>query len=394
MGRSRTPMRLDGMAGYARRGVGLAVVLVVALALPACTGAPSEAAGPLGGTGARADTATAVPIVIGHRGASGYRPEHTLASYELAARLGADFIEPDLVPTKDGVLVARHEPEIGSTTDVARHPEFAPRKTTKTLDGQVLTGWFTEDFTLDELRTLRATERIPDMRQENTIYNGRYPVPTLQEVIDLAKRLSTELRRPIGIYPEIKHSTYFRTLGLPLEPGLIDTLNRNDLNRPDAKVFVQSFETANLRALREQLRVPLVQLIDSAGSPADFIASGDRRTYADLLTPAGLAEIAGYARAIGPAKTWIVPTDAGGTPGPPSTLVADAHQAGLLVHPFTFRNESQYLPADLRGSTVPHDYGDAIAEDLRFLRIGVDGLFSDNPDTAVEARAQFLTEPR
>jgi glycerophosphoryl diester phosphodiesterase len=386
MKRSRTTIKLAGMAGGMRWVV---VALIVTLTGAACTSpadAPPAEAPP--GTGAAAG-----PIVIGHRGASGYRPEHTLASYELAARMGADFIEPDLVPTKDGVLVTRHEPEIGGTTDVARHPEFAARRTTKTVDGQALTGWFTSDFTLDELRTLRATERIPDVRQRNTIYNGRYPIPTFQEVIDLAKRLSAELRRPIGIYPETKHPTYFRNLGLPIEPRLVDALNRNDLNRPDAHVYVQSFETGNLRALREQLKVPLIQLIDSEGAPADLVAAGDRRTYADLVTPAGLAEIARYARGIGPAKTWIVPTDAAGAPGPATTLVTDAHRAGLLVHPFTFRNENQFLPADLRSSADPHAYGDAITEDLRFLRLGVDGLFSDNSDTAVEARTQFRTEP-
>lgn len=380
---SRTPMTLGRMATERALGwLATTTALAVALTLPACTS-----------TTAGNDSTTAGPIVIGHRGASGYRPEHTLASYELAARLGADFVEPDLVPTRDGVLVARHEPEIGGTTDVAGRPEFAARRTTRTVDGQPLTGWFTEDFTLAELRTLRAVERIPELRQENTVYDGRYPVPTFQEVIDLTRRLSVELRRPIGIYPEIKHPTYFRARGLPLEPALVDALNRNDLNRPDAAVFVQSFEPGSLRTLRGRLRVPLIQLIDSEGAPADFTAAGDRRTYADLVTAAGLTEIAGYARGIGPAKTWIVPTDAAGTPGPPTTLVSDAHRAGLLVHPFTFRNENRFLPADLRRSADPRDHGDAITEDLRYLRLGVDGLFSDNPDSAVEARAQFRTEP-
>ena len=293
--------------------------------------------------------------------------------------------------------MARHEPEIGGTTDVAAHPEFAGRRTTKTIDGQAYTGWFTEDFTAAELRTLRAVERIPDVRQENTLYNGRYPVPTFQEVIDLARRLSGELGREIGVYPETKHPSYFASIGRPLEPGLVEALNRNNLNRPDARVFVQSFETANLRRLRERLRVPLVQLIDSEGAPADLVAAGDRRTYADLVTPAGLAEIATYARGIGPAKSLIVPTGEGtaaGNPGAPTSLVPDAHRAGLLVHPFTFRNEDQFLPADLRGSGDPVAYGDAITEDLRFLRLGVDGLFTDNPDTAVEARAEHVAGPR
>jgi glycerophosphoryl diester phosphodiesterase len=238
-------------------------------------------------------------LVIGHRGAPGYRPEHTLASYELAIRLGADFIEPDLVATSDGQLVARHENEISGTTDVVDHPEFGDRRTTKVVDGTSLTGWFTEDFTLAELRTLRAKERIPQLRPQNTHYDGRYPVPTLQEVIDLAKRMSTATGRDIGIYPETKHPTYFRNIGLALEPMLVRALNRNGLNRPGAKVFVQSFETANLRALNTQLRVPLVQLIGGSGAPYDCTVAGDPRSYADLITPAGLAEIAGYADAIG-----------------------------------------------------------------------------------------------
>ena len=205
----------------------------------------------------------AQPLVIGHRGASGYRPEHTLASYTLAAQMGADYIEPDLVPTKDGVLVARHEPEIGGTTNVADHPEFAARKTTKTIDGISFTGWFTEDFTLRELKTLRAKERLPDVRPQNTKYDGKFEVPTFQEVLDLRARLSRKLHRPLGVYPETKHPTYFRSIGLPLEPGLVRALERNGLNRRGAPVFVQSFEQDNLRALDPWLKVPLVQLLDA-----------------------------------------------------------------------------------------------------------------------------------
>jgi glycerophosphoryl diester phosphodiesterase len=327
------------------------------------------------------------PIVIGHRGASGYRPEHTLASYELAARMGADYVEPDLVSTKDGVLVARHENEIGGTTDVADHPEFAGRRTTKTIDGVAVTGWFTEDFTLRELKTLRAKERIPDIRQRNTIYNGRFEVPTFQEVIDLTKRLSKELDRPIGIYPETKHPSYFRSIGLPLEPGLVRTLNKNGLNKKGAKVFVQSFEVGNLKALNRELKVPLVQLLDAkAKQPPDFVISGDPRTYGDLATPQGLKDIARYADGVGPSKDYIVPRDASGASLPPTTFVTDAHKAGLLVHPYTFRNENTFLPAELRSSANPADYGNAIAEDLQFFKLGVDGIFTDNTDTAIEAR--------
>ncbi|MBA3574498.1 MAG: glycerophosphodiester phosphodiesterase [Pseudonocardiales bacterium] len=350
----------------------------------------SSASGARGNTGPdRID-----PLVIGHRGAAGYRPEHTLASYELAARLGADYIEPDLVSTKDGVLVARHEPEISQTTDVAQHPEFTGRKTTKVIDGQPLTGWFTEDFTLAELKTLRAVERIPAVRQRNTIYNGRYQVPTFGEVIALRQRLSKELGREIGIYPETKHPSYYRSVDLPLEPELVDALNRAGLNRPGAPVFVQSFEVGNLQALHSQLRVPLIQLIDSTGAPADFVAAGDMRTYSDLLTPAGLAAIARYAAGIGPAKDRIVPRDAAGFSQQPTSLVRDAHAAGLLVHPFTFRNENQFLPAEARSSGDPNAYGDAFAEYQQFYTLGVDGVFSDMPDTAVAARTESLPAQR
>jgi glycerophosphoryl diester phosphodiesterase len=297
--------------------------------------------------------------------------------------MGADYIEPDLVTTKDGVLVARHEPEIGGTTNVANHPEFASRKTTKSLDGVQVTGWFTEDFTLAELKTLRAKERIPDIRQRNTIFDGRYQVPTFQEVIDLAKRLSRELHREIGIYPETKHPTYFRKQGLALEPKLVDALNRNGLNRRGAKVFVQSFEVSNLIDLHRKLRVPLVQLTSATGAPFDFVDSGDPRTYADIVSPAGLRAVAKYAQGLGPDKNQVIPRDAAGFLTTPTTLVADAHRAGLKVHPYTFRAENQFLPADFRSSAVPSAYGDLFAEIAAFRAAGVDGLFSDNPDIAV-----------
>jgi glycerophosphoryl diester phosphodiesterase len=340
-----------------------------------------------GGHGRKAEPRHTGPLVIAHRGASGYRPEHTLAAYALGARMGADYVEPDLVATKDGVLVARHENEISGTTDVASHPEFAARKTTKTIDGTPVTGWFTEDFTLAELKTLRAKERIPALRQRNTIYDGRYQVPTLQEVIDLTRRLSRELGRPIGIYPETKHPTYFRSIGLPLERPLVRTLRRNHLDGRRAKVFVQSFEVGNLKALDKEIDVPLVQLLGAAASrPYDFVVSGDPRTYADLATDHGLAAIAGYADGIGPSKDYIVPRDATGASLAPTDFVERAHAAGLVVHPYTFRNENQFLPLELRSSPDPAAYGNAFAEYDQFYGLGVDGLFSDNPDTAVEAR--------
>jgi glycerophosphoryl diester phosphodiesterase len=318
----------------------------------------------------------AEPLVIGHRGASGYRPEHTLAAYRLAAEQGADFIEPDLVSTKDGVLVARHENEIGGTTDVAEHPEFAARRTTKVIDGASLTGWFTEDFTLAELKTLRAKERIPDLRPANTAYDGRFEIPTLQEVLDLRKRLSKELGRSLGVYPETKHPTYFREIGLPLEEPLVKLLTRNGLNRKNAPVFVQSFETGNLRALDRALKVPLVQLL--AAKTARPV--GDPRTYAELATPAGLADIATYADGVGPSKDYIVPREADGSSGTPTSFVDDAHDAGLLVHPYTFRRENTFLPLELRSSSDPAGIGDLAAEIRQFLDLGIDGFFTDNPD--------------
>src|SRR5262245_476940 len=248
-------------------------------------------------------------LIIGHRGSAGYRPEHTLASYELGARMGADYVEPDLVTTKDHVLVARHEPNITDTTNVADHPEFADRKTTKTIDGVTQTGWFTDDFTLAELKTLRAKERLPE-RQHNFLYNGRYEIPTFQEVINLVKRLSQELHRDIGIYPETKHPTYFRNEGLPLEELLVQTLDRNGLNRPNAKVFVQSFETKNLQALNRVLRVPEVQLIDTPATKP--VPDGSGKTYGDLATAAGLKEISAYADGVGPSKDYIIPRDSSG----------------------------------------------------------------------------------
>ena len=334
--------------------------------------------------------AKASPIVFGHRGAAGYRPEHTVASYELAARMGADFIEPDLVSTKDGHLVVRHEPEIGGTTDVADHPEFADRKTTKVIDGTSYTGWFTDDFTLAELKTLRAKERLPDVRQRNTIYDGRYEIPTLQEVIDLRAKLSKELGRTVGIVPEVKHSSYFRAEGLAIEPKLVQALRDNGLDKADSPVVVQSFETANLKELNDEIDVPLVALLDSPTVvPGDVQAAGGTSTFADLATPQGLKGLARFADWVGPSKTYIIPTDAAGEWQAPTSFVDDAHAAGLKVVPYTFRNENQFLPPSLRSSADPNAYGDAFSEYKAFFDLGVDGVFSDNPDTAVAARAEW-----
>jgi glycerophosphoryl diester phosphodiesterase len=328
------------------------------------------------------------PLVIAHRGASGYRPEHTLPAYELGARMGADYVEPDLVSTKDGVLVARHENEISATTDVADHPEFASRRTSKVIDGLTLSGWFTEDFTLAELRTLRAKERIPGLRQRNTPYDGRYRIPTFTEVIALTRRLSRELGRTIGVYPETKHPSYFRSIGLPLERPLVRTLRRHGLDRRRSKVFVQSFETRNLRALDRRTAVKLVQLLGAPGlRPDDAGASGRGPTYAELATPAGLERIARYADGVGPSTDYIVPREGSGRSGTPTSFVEDAHDAGLLVHPYTFRNENVFLPLELRAGTDASAYGNALAQYEQFYDLGVDGVFSDNPDTAAEARS-------
>jgi glycerophosphoryl diester phosphodiesterase len=332
------------------------------------------------------------PIVIGHRGASGYRPEHTLAAYELAIDLGADFIEPDLVSTKDGVLVARHENEISGTTDVADHPGFAARHTTKTIDGITISGWFTEDFTLAELKTLRAKERLPELRQRNTLYDGRDEIPTLQEIIDLVKRKEKSWpHRKIGIYPETKHPTYFDSIGLSMEERLVEVLHANHYRGAGAPVFIQSFEVSNLKDLRTMTQLPLVQLIDAGGKPYDFVVNDDPRTYADLVTPEGLADVALYAHGIGANKNLIVPRDATGALQEPTRLIGDAHAAGLLVHAWTFRNENAFLPADFRAGDAVDPmaqalYGNAIAEYELFYNLGLDGLFSDNPDTAIEVR--------
>ncbi|HWL88108.1 MAG TPA: glycerophosphodiester phosphodiesterase [Polyangiaceae bacterium] len=332
-----------------------------------------------------------IPLIIGHRGAPGYRPEHTFASYELAIEMGADFIEPDCVSTKDHVLVVRHENEIGGTTDVASHPEFADRKATKTVDGTAVTGWFTEDFTLAELKTLRARERLPDIRPANTAFDGLYTVPTLQEVIDFAKA------HGVGIYPETKHPTYFASIGLPLEELLARTLHNAGWSDASDPVFLQSFEPSSLQKLKRLTNLRRIQLLDETKQPYDFTVAGDPRTYADLVKPKGLAFIATYANGIGPSKNWVVPRDATGKLTTPTTLVSDAHRLGLLVHLWTFRNENNFLPTDFRGGNPNSTWylqerGDAPAEYRLFFGLGIDGLFSDDSDTAVATRAKFFKQ--
>ncbi|AEG43778.1 esterase-like activity of phytase family protein [Isoptericola variabilis] len=323
--------------------------------------------------------------VVGHRGASGYRPEHTLAAYEQAILQCADYIEPDVVATKDGVLVARHENEIGGTTDVASRAEFAGRRTTKVIDGRPVTGWFTEDFTLAELRTLRAVERIPAVRPGSARFDGLYQVPTLDEVLDLARHSRTCDGRPVGVYPETKHPTYFDSIGLSLEEPLVAELEANGFDHADAPVILQSFETGNLRELDAMTDVRLAQLVSSSGAPYDLVAAGDPTTYADMVTPAGLAEIATYADGVGLEKNVMIPRRADGTLGEPTPVIAHAHAVGLEVHGWTFRAENQFLPAEFRSSADPTAPGDMAGEIRAFLDAGMDGLFSDHPDAAVAA---------
>ena len=330
-------------------------------------------------------------IVIAHRGASGYRPEHTLPAYELAIDMGADFIEPDLVVTKDGQLVVRHENEISGTTDVANHPEFARRRTTKTIDGETVTGWFTEDFTLSELRTLRARERMPSLRQRNTLYNDRYFVPTFEEVLDLARRKGAEHRRQVGIYAEIKHPSYFAGIGLPLEKPVVEVLHAYGFKERSSPAFIQCFEIDVLKQVRKMTKLPLIQLLDETARPYDLVVKHDPRTIADLIRPEGLAAIADYAQGIGPNKDMLIPRDQSGRLKEPTSLVADAHKAGLLVHAWAFRNENSFLPVDYRAGDASDPgyaglYGKAFEEYQRFYDLGVDGVFSENPDTAIEAR--------
>ncbi|WP_448110004.1 glycerophosphodiester phosphodiesterase [Luteibacter jiangsuensis] len=321
-------------------------------------------------------------LVIGHRGASALRPEHTLASYAVAIRDGADFVEPDLVATKDGVLVVRHENEIGGTTDVAAHPEFAARRTTKTIDGQSIGGWFTEDFTLAELKTLRARERLPDVRGASARYDGQFAVPTFEEMIEFVAAEASARGRVIGIIPEIKHATYFRSIGLPLEDKVLATLAAHAYTRA-APVEIQSFEIGNLKYLRSRLgrhssNVRLLQLMeDAAERPADEPGM----TYGQMMTPAGLAVVAGYADAIGPSTRSIIPLAADGRLAAPTSLVRDAHAAGLEVHPYTFRPENRFLAQEFRneaGADARNESG-SLAEIRRYLATGIDAFFTDDP---------------
>ncbi|MFF2022735.1 glycerophosphodiester phosphodiesterase [Streptomyces sp. NPDC058171] len=380
-GAGRAAPRRRALLGAAAAGTAAAGG-VLTLGTPA-----SAARRPAGGDGAELP----VPTVIAHRGASGHRPEHTLGAYQFAVDLGAHVVEQDIVPTRDGQLVCRHENDITATTDVADHPEFADRRTTKTVDGTRITGWFAEDFTLAELRTLRATERIPANRPHNTLYDGRWRVPTLEEVLQWADRTGRRRGEPVWLHIETKHPTYFRGLGLGLEERLARLLRRYGRHRRDAPAFVQSFEPSSVRRLARLVDTPGVVLLSGAGSrPWDFVVGGDPRTTADLVTPSGLDWIASYARGIGPTLDLVIPRDAAGRLTGPTTLVADAHRAGLLLHPYTLRNENPFLPAEYRRGTAPDGYGDAFGAFRRYFETGIDGIFTDHPDTALLARADFV----
>lgn len=350
------------------------------------------------------------PLVLGHRGASGYLPDHTLEGYKKAIELGADFIEPDLVATKDGVLIARHEPNITGTTDVAQRAEFAARKTKKVVDGVTEEGWFASDFTLAEIKTLRAIQPLAERDQS---HNGKYQIPTLEEVLDLAKSEGTRVGRTIGVYPETKHPTYHVNLGLKLEDRLLAVLAKYGYTSKASPVIVQSFEVSNLKYLRTKTQIRLVQLVDADdvnanGSmslvapydkPYDFAVAGDPRTFASLLTPEGLKEVKTYADGIGPWKPYLIPSkqvdanndgkadDLNGDGKiderdrvmmPATAVVPNAHAAGLFVHAYTFRSEARRLASDFKG--------DPKAEYKLFYNLGVDGVFSDFPDHAKAVR--------
>lgn len=352
----------------------------ISIGLPGWAGSGQAGALPLPGT-----------LVIGHRGASALRPEHTLQAYAKAIDDGADAIEPDLVITRDGVLVARHENQISSTTNVASKPEFAARRTTRLIGNVVTTGWFTEDFTLAELQTLRARERIPLNRPANIAYNDQFTVPTFQDVIDLARARTRETGRTIAIYPETKHPAYFRSINLPLEKRLADALAANGYSGKAAPVFIQSFDVASLQALRQLTEVRIVQLLSRSVTSEDRLQAGSARSYAAVSSAAGLREVARHADGIGPDKSMVIPRNAQNQLGTPTSLVDDAHAAGLFVHPYTFRPENPFLPANLRrgDSASPSEHGDLAAEISAFLHTGIDGFFTDDPATGRAALAAF-----
>ncbi|WP_282298154.1 glycerophosphodiester phosphodiesterase [Stenotrophomonas sp. PS02289] len=333
-----------------------------------------------------AESSTPVPrakaAVYGHRGASALLPEHTLAAYAQAIADGADYIEPDLVMSKDGVLVSRHENEISGTTDVGSRPEFASRKTVKTIDGERVEGWFTEDFTLEELKTLYVRERLPQVR--STAFDGQFRIATLDEIIEFLVQQAGRAGKGIGLVPEIKHGTYFRSIGLPMEDKLVATLQANAYTNV-APITIQSFEVGNLRQLRAKLgrtsNIRLLQLIGAANEqPGDVLAAKGTQRYADMITPAGLEQVATYADGIGPSLRMVIPLDAAGRLGAPTTLVRDAQAAGLMVVPYTFRPENSFMAAEFRqGAPNARNPEGSVAEMRAYLATGIDAFFTDDP---------------
>jgi glycerophosphoryl diester phosphodiesterase len=338
-----------------------------------------------------AATSPAEQLVVAHRGASGYLPEHTLAAYELAVAQGADVVEPDLVVTADGHLVVRHENEIGETTDVALRPRFADRRTTKVVDGVARTGWFAEDFTLAELRTLGAVERLPQLRPGSSAFDGAFGVVTFDEVLDLAVRSRTEDGRRVGVLAEIKHATYLSGLGLDPVPRVLAALGRAGLDSAEAPVMVQSFETTCLQQLAAASGIRIGQLVEAGEAPYDLVAAGDHRTSADLVGAAGLAEISRYADAIGLEKSLIIPRRPDGRLGDASPVAARAHDVGLEVFGWTFRRENRFLPLEFRRGTDPAAPGDLAGEIAVHLAAGMDSVITDHPDLARAPHPLLLT---
>jgi glycerophosphoryl diester phosphodiesterase len=343
---------------------------------------------------ARAAAAPARRIeIFGHRGASALRPEHTLASYAKAVADGADFIEPDLVISKDGVLIIRHENNIAGTTDIAKHPEFADRKTEKMVDGEKQIGWFVEDFTLAELKTLRAVERLPQLRPANAAMDGQFDIVTWYEMIDFAAAVAAARGRPIGLVPELKHSTYFQSIGMPLEDRFLETLAKHEYTRR-CPLVIQSFEIANLKYLRTKLGRPanlrLMQLAegdDATLRPADVVKAGGSLTFRGMMEPAGLAEIARYADILAPDTRTIIPLGPDGRLAAPSAVLADAHKAGLVVMPWTFRPENYFLAKDFQsaGGPAARNPAGSVAEIRAYLAAGIDGFFTDDPALGKQA---------
>ncbi|WP_230419415.1 glycerophosphodiester phosphodiesterase [Undibacterium griseum] len=368
-------------------GTGLSLTQLSQLSL-AATSVSTEQTSATAGAAQKTASGRKVEL-FAHRGASALRPEHTLASYAKAIADGADFIEPDLVSTKDGVLVARHENFLNETTDVALRPEFAAKRVTRTIDGITLNGWFTEDFTLAELKTLRAVERLPKVRPKNTQYDRMFQILTWDEIIDFAAANAATTGKVIGLIPELKHSTYFAAIGLPLEDRFLASIAAHEYTQR-CPLVVQSFEVANLKYLRSVLgkrpNIRLMQLVER-GRPADVVAAGGDLTFEKMCTPQGLKEMARYADIVAPPTRALIPLLADGRLGQPTALIADAHAAGLLVHTWTFRPENRFLAADFRndqGEDARHDNG-SVAEMRRYIEAGIDGFFSD--DSALGRRA-------